>query len=59
MTKIWTRFDTLAIAALVLLLGALAAEAQVTCTTIGTFTHCTGSTGTVTCTRIGNFTHCN
>lgn len=32
---IWTRLDTLAIAALLLLLGALSAHAQTVCTTLG------------------------
>lgn len=61
MTKLWSTFDTIAMAALALLLGALVAtgaEAQ-SCTTIGNITNCFGSGGrTVSCTTIGNITNC-
>ncbi len=60
MTRIWTSFDTLAIALLVLLLGTLVAEAQgFSCTRVGNSTFCSGAAGSVTCTRVGNSTFCN
>ncbi len=59
MTKIWTTLDTLAIAALVLMLGALAviptAEAQgIVCTTVGNRTYCDNSTGIRPLCPLGN-----
>lgn len=35
------------------------AVAGTTCTRTGSFTHCSGSSGTTTCSRMGSFTHCN
>jgi hypothetical protein len=59
MTKIWTAFDTLAIVALVLLIGTLTAEAQV-CIDLGGGDYvCRGSGGSITqCSNLGGTVVC-
>lgn len=58
--RIWTGFDTLAIAALMLLVGALSAHAQTVCTTLGggDYVCYGGGAAPVQCSNLGGSVVC-